>query len=71
MGKIAAIILALLGLLALAGCGARAMQDQLVFCDGAEPIRPGKGETARLSPSLVDQIHQHNEVGAKACGWQP
>lgn len=68
MGKIAAIAMAL----ALAGCaGAAVMQDQLTFCDGAKPMRPAPGETAKLSDVLVGQIHQHNELGATACGWKP
>ena len=57
---------------ALAGCaGKAAMQDQLTFCDGAQPIRPAPGETAKLSDSLVGQLHEQNALGAKACGWKP
>jgi len=67
MGKVVAIAVALL----LAGCATSAMQDQLVFCDGAQPIRPSKGETITLSDSLVRQIQEHNRIGAKACGWKP
>jgi hypothetical protein len=69
MGKVSA--LCLFGILALTGCESLPIQDQLTFCDGAKPMRPEKGETARLSDKLVDQIHQHNELGASTCGWEP
>ena len=63
---------ALVLVLALAGCAGRvAVQDQLLFCDGAKPLRPAPGETAKLSDKLVGQIHGHNETGAAACGWRP
>lgn len=56
----------------LAGCaGQAAIQDSLTFCDGAASIRPAPGETAKLSDSLVGQIHSHNQLGMSACGWKP
>lgn len=58
----------------LAGCatfGAPPVQNQLTFCKGAKPISPEKGETAKLSDKLFDQLDQHNRLGAKACGWKP
>ena len=67
MGKVAAIAAALL----LAGCAARAVQDQLTFCDGAQPLRPAPGETAKLADRTVAQIRQHNRLGAEVCGWKP
>lgn len=68
MGKLVAIAM----MLALAGCaGGAAIQGQLTYCDGAQPIRPAKGETANLSDKLVGQINQHNSLGARACGWKP
>ena len=67
MGKVAALALAL----AVAGCAGNAIQDSLVFCDAAKPIRPAPGETAKMSDRLVDQIHQHNALGSQACGWKP
>lgn len=68
MGK---VIITTLLFFTLVGCANRSIQDQLTFCEGAQPLRPAQGETAKLSDQLVDQIDQHNTLGSEACGWKP
>ena len=51
----------------IAGCASSSGS----FCAAAFPIRPAKGETARLSPQLKAQILQHFETGQRLCGWKP
>lgn len=41
----------------------------LSFCANARPIRFGKLD--RLTPSTAQQIIDHNNLGARLCGWKP
>lgn len=39
-------------------------------CDGFKPIRPTVNDARIISDSLVRQILEQNEYGAKQCGWK-
>lgn len=40
-------------------------------CAGWAPIRPEAADVDAVSDELALQILQHNEHGARACGWRP
>ena len=39
-------------------------------CAGWKPIRPTSQDANIMSDALVDQIVEHNEFGARVCGWK-
>ena len=50
----------------LAGC---ATEPGASFeCDWAEPIRPSQAD--QLTDGTARQILNHNETGARLCGWR-
>ncbi|MFQ5974232.1 MAG: hypothetical protein ACE5Q3_18050 [Alphaproteobacteria bacterium] len=54
-------------LLAASACaGGAASPDG---CAGWKPIRPTPTDIGAISQALADQILDHNEFGARQCGW--
>ncbi len=62
MGK----VIALVGLLALAGCTATGGS----YCSIAKPIRPTAEDVNVISDQLVQDVLTHNKQGAALCGWK-
>lgn len=63
-------IAAVLLMTAVAACATgRATTD--TACSGFRPIRPTTADVETMSDRLVGQVLDHNQFGAKACGWRP
>lgn len=60
--------LALLSLVALAGCQTA---PRGTFCTISDPIRLSPAAVAALSDAEVETILAHNKRGAALCGWKP
>lgn len=59
------LMISLSSLLMLSGCASA------TGCLGWKPIRTSASDLQVISDSLVNQILEHDEYGAKACGWAP
>lgn len=55
---------------AVTGCAA-GLATTDTACSGFKPIRPAAVDIERMSDGLVGQVLDHNEFGARACGWRP
>lgn len=63
MVKVAALVL----LIALAAC----QTSKGSFCAIADPIRPSAAALASMTDAEVRKALEHNETGARLCGWKP
>lgn len=63
MVKVVTLVL----LMALAAC----QTGKGSFCAIAEPIRPSAAALASMTDAEVRKTLEHNETGARLCGWRP